>query len=87
MPNSVTDHSCCGIHSAGMRSDSLLNDISSPNRAAGVQKLIVVSIEFPDMKHYATIESIRELVFKELDGYYLEVSYRLMSISGDIVDA
>jgi len=52
--------------------------------AKGPQRLIVVLVEFPDRKHSTSIETIRQIVFGDLNGFYREVSYGLMSITGSI---
>jgi M6 family metalloprotease-like protein len=52
--------------------------------AKGPQKVIVVLIEFPDKKHSVSTEAIRQIVFNDLNDFYKEASYGLMSVTGDI---
>lgn len=54
--------------------------------AQGPQSLIVVLVEFPDKKHTVSTESLRRIIFRELNDYYQEVSYGQVSISGDIAE-
>ena len=63
-------------------------DMQTPPRAVaqGAQKVIVVLVEFRDKRHTRATENIRKLVFTDLNDYYRDVSYGLMSITGDITD-
>lgn len=54
--------------------------------AKGPQGVIVVLVEFPDMKHRVTTDRVREIVFEDLDAYYREVSYGLAWITGDVTN-
>jgi hypothetical protein len=51
--------------------------------ARGSQRVIVVLVEFPDRRHLTSIETIRHIVFGDLNDFYREVSYGLMSITGN----
>lgn len=73
------------VHDASA-TDALI-DMTSPRVVArGPQRVIVALIEFPDMKHTTSSALIRDIVFGQLDSYYREVSYGLLSITGDITD-
>jgi M6 family metalloprotease-like protein len=52
--------------------------------AKGPQRVIVVLVEFPDKKHSVSAEAIRQIVFNDLNAFYKEASYGLMSVTGDI---
>jgi M6 family metalloprotease-like protein len=52
--------------------------------AKGPQTVIVVLVEFPDRKHSVSTEAIRQIVFNNLNAFYREASYGLMSVTGDI---
>jgi M6 family metalloprotease-like protein len=67
-----------------MQPDSLINGALQATRAIGPQRLIVIPVEFPDIKHHTKIESIREIVFRQLNDFYIETSYGLVSITGTI---
>lgn len=61
-----------------------LQAFKTRNAAEGPQKVIVVLVEFPDRKHWASTETISQIVFGDLNDFYREVSYGLMSITGVI---
>jgi len=54
--------------------------------AKGPQRVIVVLVEFPDKKHSTSGETIGQIVFGDLNDFYREVSYGLMSITGDMTN-
>ena len=54
--------------------------------AKGPQRVIVVLVEFPDRRHSTSIETIRQIVFGDLNDFYREVSYGLLSITGNITN-
>ncbi len=69
-------------------SEVFYDNISLPSLVPilGEQRIIVILVEFEDIKHSVTGEIIYNRVFKEMADYYNEVSYGLVSISGDITN-
>ena len=63
---------------------SSLQAFKTRNAAEGPQRVIVVLVEFPDKKHWTSTETISQIVFGDLNNFYREVSYGLMSITGEI---
>lgn len=64
----------------------LTADSTARSLARGQQRAIVLLVEFPDKKHLTDAQIIRDMVFKDLDKFYREVSYGLMSITGNITN-
>jgi len=75
-----------GVQTTLAQRNDFTTSTSPVTGALGPQRLIVIPVEFPDMKHYTSIEPIQEIVFKGLNGFYVEASYELMSISGSITN-
>jgi M6 family metalloprotease-like protein len=63
-----------------------LQAFKTKTAAKGPQRVIVVLVEFPDKKHSTSVETITQIVFGDLNDFYREVSYGLMSITGDITN-
>jgi len=63
---------------------SSLQAFKTRNAAEGPQRVIVVLVEFPDKKHWTSTDTITRIVFGDLNNFYREVSYGLMSITGEI---
>jgi len=58
--------------------------LSDKHAATGVQRALVVLVEFQDVKHVKTPEEIRSTALDRLNAYYREISYGKVSISGDV---
>lgn len=52
--------------------------------AYGPHSIILLLVEFPDVKHTLTPTQIRDSVFATLNRYYTEVSYNLTWITGQV---
>ena len=63
---------------------SIMQAFKTGTVAKGPQRVIVVLVEFPDKKHSVSTETIRQIVFNDLNDFYREASYGLMSVTGDI---
>jgi len=63
---------------------SIMQAFTTGTVAKGPQRVIVVLVEFPDKKHSVSTETIRQIVFNDLNDFYREASYGLMSVTGDI---
>lgn len=50
----------------------------------GAQKLIVVTVEFPDVRNGVTRAYIQDLIFHQVDSYYREASYGQCWITGNV---
>jgi len=48
--------------------------------------IIVILVEFKDAKHAASRESLHDLVFVQMNKYYMEASYGKVEIKGDITE-
>lgn len=59
---------------------------SGNNGVCGAQSMIVILVEFKDVKHHKTRQEIGKLVFGDLNRYLTEVSYNATWITGDTTD-
>ncbi len=51
----------------------------------GQLSVIVIGVEFQDLRHQRPISDINQLVFKDLAQYWHDVSYGKVSLTGDVV--
>lgn len=94
MPNV---HLMQNISTAGRGAPSLYN-IETDSRVLneGIQErsqsvvgpvsLVVLLVEFSDMKHVASKEAVRNLVFVVMGDYYRQVSYGRVEVTGNVTD-
>ncbi len=59
--------------------------LSGAHTVAGVQKALVVLVEFPDVRHTRTPDQVKAVALDQLSSYYTEVSYGKVSITGQVV--
>jgi M6 family metalloprotease-like protein/uncharacterized repeat protein (TIGR02543 family) len=52
---------------------------------AGQSSVIVVAVEFQDLRHKRLLSEIQQSVFKDLAQYWKDVSYGKVTLTGDIV--
>jgi len=52
----------------------------------GKWSILALLVEFPDMKHQTTREEISKRIFQDVNAYFKEVSYNLISIEGYATD-
>jgi len=52
----------------------------------GDYRLIVILVEFTDVKHKTPRETIHQMVFEQMNQYWREVSYGQFNVVGDTVD-
>lgn len=71
------------------RSSSAFDDVSVTTLhpdAYGPHSIIVLLVEFPDVKHGLSPAEVQNDVFQTLNRYYTEVSYNLTWITGHVTD-
>jgi M6 family metalloprotease-like protein len=69
------------------RSSSAFDDVSVTTLhpdAYGPHSIIILLVEFPDVKHAMSPEEVQNDVFQTLNRYYTEVSYNLTWITGHV---
>jgi len=49
----------------------------------GIWSILALFVEFPDMRHQTTPEEISKRIFQDVNAYFREVSYNLVSIEGN----
>jgi len=54
-------------------------------KLSGDYKLIVILVEFADVKHDISRDTIHDMVFKEMNEYWREMSYGQFNVIGDTV--
>lgn len=54
-------------------------------KLSGDYKLIVIMVEFTDMKHEMSRDAINDMVFRRMNQYWREVSYGQFNVIGDTV--
>jgi M6 family metalloprotease-like protein len=54
-------------------------------KLSGDYKLIVILVEFADVKHEISRDTIHDMVFKEMNEYWREMSYGQFNVIGDTV--
>ncbi|MEM3793407.1 MAG: M6 family metalloprotease domain-containing protein [Candidatus Bathyarchaeia archaeon] len=52
----------------------------------GARRVIAILVDFPDLNHTKSKEEIRDMVFRQMDAYWREVSYGTIWIEGDVTD-
>ena len=61
------------------------NTVSSEDMATGIETTIVILVEFSNLNHTQPANEIDRLVFEDLNRYYQEVSFGLLSLTGETV--
>jgi M6 family metalloprotease-like protein len=52
--------------------------------ATGSVRIIVVLVEFSDVKHVATKDAVSHLIFEQMADYYRQVSYGALNVVGNV---
>jgi len=64
------------------------NEVSQRESSSGSEhvNLIVLLVEFSDVKHTTSKNDIHSLIFHQMANYYKEVSYGMMVVAGNVTD-
>jgi M6 family metalloprotease-like protein len=69
----------------GFETRAQANDVGDPS-ASGPQSIIVILVEFQDLKHTISREEIYREMFLDMDAYYKEISYNKTWIVGNVTN-
>ncbi len=58
--------------------------LNGQHNVTGVQNALVVLVEFQDVRHVKSHDEMKSVALDQLNGYYSEVSYGKMSVSGQV---
>ena len=66
-------------------SGSALHGLSDVKKLSGDYKLIVILVEFTDIKHETSRDAIHDMIFTRMNQYWRELSYGQFNVIGDTV--
>ena len=70
---------------AGHSLGSALHGLLDVKKLSGDYKLIVILVEFTDIKHDTSRDAINDMIFTRMNQYWRELSYGQFNVIGDTV--